>query len=153
MPSYIPSTRNTDSHRSAMLSLRRISFALRRPFGIEIANPSNNDYRCRCPLPEHEPDQALLAELRRLPQVHPGQGRGLCPLPPVLAGLPVTVPQRMVRAVGRAERYVHLHRGNPWTRADRLRQRLETSRCAWSKEDELSSEQSIDVWDHMGPRF
>ena len=38
-------------------------------------------FRCRCSVPQHEPDQALLAELCRLPQVHPGQGRGLCSLP------------------------------------------------------------------------
>jgi hypothetical protein len=38
--------------------------------------------RCRRPLPQRQPDQALLAELRRLPQVHPCQGRGLCSLPP-----------------------------------------------------------------------
>lgn len=30
--------------------------------------------RLRCALPQPEPDQALLAELRRLPQVHPRQG-------------------------------------------------------------------------------
>jgi len=39
-------------------------------------------HRLRCPLPQPEPDQALLAKLRRLPQVHHCQGRGLCPLPP-----------------------------------------------------------------------
>lgn len=38
--------------------------------------------RLRRPLPQPEPDQALLAELCRLPQVHPSQGRGLCSLPP-----------------------------------------------------------------------
>ena len=37
--------------------------------------------RLRCALPQPEPDQALLAELRRLPQVHPRQGRGLQALP------------------------------------------------------------------------
>ena len=37
--------------------------------------------RLRRPLPEPEPDQALLAELRRLPQVHQRQGRGLQALP------------------------------------------------------------------------
>jgi len=31
----------------------------------------------RRPLPEPEPDEALLAKLRRLPQVHQRQGRGL----------------------------------------------------------------------------
>ncbi|KZL77521.1 hypothetical protein CT0861_06482, partial [Colletotrichum tofieldiae] len=58
----------------------------------------------RCPLPEHEPDQALLAELRRLPQVHQRQGRGLRPLPPVLARLPLSVPLRLVHPLGRAAR-------------------------------------------------
>lgn len=79
--------------------------------------------RCRCAVSQREPDQALLAELRRLPQVHPGQGRGLCSLPSgmsspfpwlqtissctallngshadrflVLAGLPVPLPERL----------------------------------------------------------
>lgn len=47
-----------------------------------LTTSSLSNSRCRCPLPEHEPDQALLAELRRLPQVHYRQGRGLRPVPP-----------------------------------------------------------------------
>ena len=39
-------------------------------------------FRDRRPFPQRQPDQALLAELRRLPQVHQRQGRGLRPLPP-----------------------------------------------------------------------
>jgi len=75
-------------------------------------------YRLRCPLPQPEPDQALLAKLRRLPQVHHRQGRGLCSLPPgahmysnelevgvlmhvVYVGLQVPVPQRLDIAMGR----------------------------------------------------
>ncbi|KAH3946053.1 hypothetical protein HBH53_136260 [Parastagonospora nodorum] len=55
-------------------------------------------------LPQPEPDQALLAELRRLPQVHHRQGRGLCSLPPVHVGIPVPLPQRLDYTMGRAAR-------------------------------------------------
>jgi len=63
--------------------------------------------RCRRSIPEYEPDQALLAELRRLSQVHHRQGRGLRPLPPVLPSLPISMPKRMVPALGRPERFVN----------------------------------------------
>jgi hypothetical protein len=49
---------------------------------VLIMTLMNGSVRRRCSLPQCEPDQALLAELRRLPQVHPCQGRGLCTLPP-----------------------------------------------------------------------
>lgn len=80
------------------------------------------EYRYRRSLPEHEPDQALLAKLCRLPQVHQCQGRGLCSLPPgtnwdryylillkntrqadsglVLACLPISLPIWLVSALG-----------------------------------------------------
>lgn len=54
--------------------------------------------RLRRPLPQHEPDQALLAELRRLPQVHHRQGRGLRSLPS--GALPCDMPRGDTRANG-----------------------------------------------------
>ena len=47
----------------------------------KLTTYSQTPHRLRRPLPQHEPNQALLAKLRRLPQMHPRKGRGLPSLP------------------------------------------------------------------------
>merc|ERR1712080_39708 len=58
----------------------------------------------RRPLPQHEPVEALLPGLRRLLQVRQPQGRGLPGLQDFLPHIPLPVPERVDRQVGRAAR-------------------------------------------------